>query len=221
MDSVSLPPQPSVDPAAATDRMFTGLVEATAAVSELLDCGPGKRLVIAAPRAFGRVEVGDSVAVNGCCLTVVACVVDGHHCRLAFEAGEETLNRTNLGELEVTSVVNLERSLRVGDRVGGHFVTGHIDCVGTVRSRNDDGDWATFWFDVPAPWRSHLASKGSIAIDGVSLTIVAVDECGLSVAAIPHTLGNTTLGGRLAGECVNVETDVLAKYVERSLDGTK
>ncbi len=200
--------------------MFTGLVEATAPVSELRECGPGKRLTVAAPPTFADAIVGDSIAVNGCCLTVVDCQVGEPNCGLAFEAGEETLSRTNLGELRGGSIVNLERSLRVGERLGGHFVTGHIDCVGTVRQRRDDGDWSTFWFDIPADWRSHLASKGSIAIDGISLTIVDVDETGLSVAAIPHTLAETTLGTRIQGQRVNVETDVLAKYVQRSLRGS-
>jgi len=136
----------------------------------------------------------------------------------AFDAGEETLGRTNLGVLKATDKVNLERSLRVGDRMGGHFVTGHIDCLGTLRSRDDSGDWSTIWFQIPGEWAHHLASKGSIAVDGISLTLVEVTNESFSVALIPHTLENTTLGMRAIGDSVNLETDVLAKYVERAVN---
>jgi riboflavin synthase len=161
------------------------------------------------------VKLGDSIAINGCCLTAIS--LDGKV--IGFQAGEETLRKTNLGELNVGSKVNLERSLKVGDRMGGHFVTGHIDGLGRLRDKQLQGDWAYYYFDVPEPLRLHLASKGSIAVDGISLTVVDVDSQGFSVALIPHTLQATTLGVRNVGDQVNLETDVLAKYVARQLQG--
>ena len=160
---------------------------------------------------MGPVRVGGSVAINGCCLTVV----EAPPGEWAFEAGPETLRRTNLGELNEGSLVNLERSLAVGDLLGGHFVTGHVDGVGTVGRRDDDGDWTTMWFRYPAALAGQLASKGSIAVDGVSLTLVDVEADQFSVALIPHTLQVTTLGRRQVGDRVNLESDLLAKYVER------
>jgi len=146
-------------------------------------------------------------------LTVVAANAN----QLSFQAGEETLGRTNLGLLKTGSKLNMERSLRCGDRLGGHFVTGHIDGLGTLDSRNDEGDWSTFWFQAPPELMRQMASKGSIAVDGVSLTLVNVEHSRFSVALIPHTLTVTTLGELKAGATVNLETDVLAKYVERQL----
>jgi riboflavin synthase len=153
------------------------------------------------------------VALNGCCLTCVA--VDNG--LLSFEAGSETLSRTNLGDLVAGSQVNVERSLAVGDLLGGHFVTGHVDAVGTVDSRNDDRGWSTFWFRFPPQLRRQMAAKGSIAVDGVSLTLVEVEPTRFSVALIPHTLANTTLGLASVGARVNLETDLLAKYVEQQI----
>jgi len=193
--------------------MFTGLVESLAEVADIVPEPPGVRLVIREPQMVGEAAVGDSIALNGCCLTVVA--VEGE--RLAFQAGDETLSRTNLGELKPGSVVNLERSLKLGDEIGGHLVTGHIDGLGTVDRRIDDADWCTMWFRFPPALAGQIASKGSIAVDGVSLTLVDVEAERFSVALIPHTLTVTTLGRRQIGDRVNLETDVLAKYVERQL----
>jgi riboflavin synthase len=193
--------------------VFTGLVESLAAVAEIIAEPPGVRLVIREPRIAKEAAIGASIALNGCCLTVVA--VDGE--RLAFQAGEETLSRTNLGELQPGSMVNLERSLKLGDEIGGHLVTGHIDGVGTVDRRIDDADWCTMWFRFPSVLAGQIASKGSIAVDGVSLTLVDVEDNRFSVALIPHSLTVTTLGRRQIGDRVNLETDVLAKYVERQL----
>jgi riboflavin synthase len=193
--------------------MFTGLVEALVTVIELQAEPPGVRLTIEAPPSIDDVQVGDSIALNGCCLTVVAANAN----QLSFQAGEETLGRTNLGLLKTGSKLNMERSLRCGDRLGGHFVTGHIDGLGTLDSRNDEGDWSTFWFQAPPELMRQMASKGSIAVDGVSLTLVNVEHSRFSVALIPHTLTVTTLGELKAGATVNLETDVLAKYVERQL----
>jgi riboflavin synthase len=193
--------------------MFTGLVENMADVVEVVPEPPGVRFVIHHANFSGSTKIGDSIALNGCCLTVVN--VDGD--RLTFQAGEETLSRTNLGELAAGSVVNYERSLRLGDEMGGHLVTGHIDAVGIVDRRDDDTQWCTMWFRVPPALATQMASKGSIAVDGVSLTLVDVEADRFSVALIPHTLSLTTLGRRQVGDRVNLETDVLAKYVQRAV----
>lgn len=193
--------------------MFTGLVQSLAQVRDLQAAGPGVRLTVHDPVLAQQRRLGDSVAVNGCCLTVVAC--DGAD--LGFDAGQETLSRTNLGRLQPGDRVNLEASLRLGEELGGHLVTGHVDGVGTVAERIDDADWCTMWFAAPASLMGQLASKGSIAVDGVSLTLVDVVENRFSVALIPHTLQVTTLGFRRVGDPVNLETDLLAKYVQRQL----
>jgi len=194
--------------------MFSGIVEARGTVVNLIPEPPGCRLVIRHPQIVPQVKVADSISVNGCCLTVIA--VDGD--TMAFQAGPETLSRTNLGDLRPGSLVNLERALAVGDRLGGHFVSGHIDGVGTLLSREDHGDWSFFWFQVPRSLARHMAPKGSIAVDGVSLTIVDSEPERFSVALIPYTLAVTTLGPLKVGDKVNLETDILAKYVERLLE---
>jgi len=193
--------------------MFTGLVQSLADVEEIVSDGPGVRLTIADGIAAQSAAVGDSIAINGCCLTVVAVEED----RLRFEAGAETLERTTLGELVTGNRVNIEAALRVGDALGGHLVSGHIDGVGVIDERIDDAEWSTVWVRVPNDLTRQMASKGSVAIDGVSLTLVDVDDERFSVALIPHTLKVTTLGQRNIGDRVNLETDVLAKYVERQL----
>jgi riboflavin synthase len=196
--------------------MFTGLVQSLAEVAEISSEPPAARLTIREAQIAAQAKMGDSIAINGCCLTVIAIQGD---C-LAFQAGEETLSRTNLGELTPGSMVNLEQSLRAGDAIGGHYVTGHIDAVGTVHSRHDDADWCTMWFHAPAAQLAQMASKGSVAVDGVSLTLVEVEADKFSVALIPHTLSMTTLGTYRVGDRVNIETDVLAKYVQRQLTVT-
>jgi riboflavin synthase len=196
--------------------MFTGIVQSLAKVEAIVPQPPGVRLVIADPLTAQRAAVGDSIAVNGCCLTVVS--VD-EEC-FAFEAGPETLARTNLGQLMPGDRVNLETSLKVGDELGGHLVTGHIDAVGTIDARVDDAQWSTVWIRVPGDLTRQMASKGSVAVDGVSLTLVDVEDHRFSVALIPHTLHVTTLGTRQPGDRVNLETDVLAKYVQRQMQGT-
>ncbi len=196
--------------------MFTGLVQSLAEVADVVAEPPGVRLVICEPQIAVQSKLGNSIAINGCCLTVVA--VEGD--RLSFQAGEETLSRTNLGELIPGCMVNLEPSLRAGDPLGGHYVTGHIDAVGAVDARHDDADWCTMWFRAPAAQLAQMASKGSVAIDGVSLTLVEVEAERFSVALIPHTLAMTTLGRRTVGDRVNIETDVLAKYVQRQVRGS-
>ncbi len=189
--------------------MFTGLIEALGTVREQTASGAGSRLVIAEPGIAGELRLGESVAVNGVCLTVVAHDTE----TFAFEVGPETLARTNLCELSVEDRVNLERSLRVGDRLGGHFVQGHVDGVGRVERHLPQGEWLTVWFSCPAELAAQMVSKGSVAVDGVSLTLVDVEANGFSVALIPHTLEHTTLGFKKPGAAVNLETDVLAKCV--------
>jgi riboflavin synthase len=153
-------------------------------------------------------SVGDSIAVNGCCLTVV----DLGPGWWAADAVDETLDRTNLGELRAGDPVNLERPLAAGGRLGGHLVQGHVDGVGRVTRVAPDLE-----VEVPDSLRTYLVEKGSVAVDGVSLTVVEVTSTGFSVAIIPHTLASTTLGRRMPGDAVNLEADVIAKYVERLL----
>ncbi len=196
--------------------MFTGLVETQATIDDLVAEGAGRRLIIQRPPPFDDCQIGDSIAVNGCCLTIVE-MSDRH---LSFQAGEETLSRTNLGRLTVGSKVNLERAMRLSDRVGGHLVTGHVDAVGTVSRRVDDSDWSKFYFNAPAWLMRQMVSKGSITVDGTSLTLVDVTDSEFSVALIPHTLQVTTLGTLRPGSEVNLETDLLAKYVQRQLETT-
>lgn len=197
--------------------MFTGLVEEKGSLVSVsksaVEAGDTSDLTIQAEICSQNAEIGDSICVNGCCLTVVK--LDGQS--MTFQAGSETLSKTNLGDLKPGDPVNLERSLAVGDRMGGHYVTGHVDAVATVAERVDDGQWATFWFAVPPELTKQMANKGSVTIDGISLTLVEVLEDRFSVALIPHTLDVTTLGSRNVGDLVNIETDLLAKYVQQQL----
>jgi riboflavin synthase len=194
--------------------MFSGIVEALGTLAELRSEPPGCRLIIRHPKIAAETTVADSISVNGCCLTVVEVSGD----TFGFQAGPETLSRTNLGDLKPGSPVNLERALAVGARLGGHFVSGHIDGLGSLLRRDDYGDWSTFWFSVPRALARQMASKGSIAVDGVSLTIVDSEPERFSVALIPYTLAVTTLGPLQVGGKVNLETDILAKYVQRLVE---
>jgi len=194
--------------------MFSGIVESLGIVTEIRSEPPGCLLVVSDPVVAPYTKVADSVSVNGCCLTVVEADSDV----IAFQAGPETLARTNLGELVKGSQVNLERALKVDNRLGGHFVSGHIDGVGTLIERKDEGEWSTFRFEIPRELSLQMASKGSITIDGVSLTIVDSETEQFSVALIPFTLGVTTLGKLQVGGKVNLETDILAKYVQRLVE---
>jgi riboflavin synthase len=192
--------------------MFTGLVQALGTVSRVEPDGHGgRRLAVSDPQIAPLLALGESVAVNGACLTVVR--RDG--VEFHFEAGPETLAKTNLGRLGVGDRVNLERALRVGDSLGGHFVTGHVDAVGEITARERAGEWETVWFGFPPGWDELLVNKGSVAIDGVSLTVVNVEAGRLSVMLIPHTLAHTTLGFKPAGAAVNLEFDLLAKHVRK------
>lgn len=189
--------------------MFTGLVrEIGRVVSFGTVADGGARLLIESQL---EAAIGDSVAINGCCLTVV----DGDRRTLAFDAVPETLSRTTLGRLAVGAGVNLEPALRAGEALGGHIVQGHVDGVGAVRSVEPEGDGHRIWVDVPEDVLRYCVEKGSVAVDGVSLTVAALDEAGFAVALVPHTLAVTTLGSLAPGAEVNLEVDVLAKYVER------
>ena len=194
--------------------MFSGIIEALGTIVELRQEPPGCRLIVREPTIAAETKVADSICVNGCCLTVVEREGDA----FGFQAGPETLARTNLGELVPGSRVNLERALAVSDRLGGHFVSGHIDGVGTLVSREDCGDWSKFWLSVPRALAVQMAGKGSIAVDGVSLTIVDSEPDRFSIALIPFTLSVTTLGLLQPGGKVNLETDILAKYVQRLVE---
>lgn len=196
--------------------MFTGLVEGQGTIRGIRPEGSAIRLEVEAPeRLSGDCKIGDSVAINGCCLTVV----DIRGPQWTFEAGAETLSKTNLSGLAAGDSVNLERSLPVNGRLGGHFVQGHVDGVGTVERIERDGEWIYQWFRVPDELTRQMVAKGSIAVDGVSLTLVDVERDRFSVALIPHTLDVTTLGRRSVGDAVNIETDILGKYVHKLLEG--
>lgn len=192
--------------------MFTGLVECVGRIVALEREAAGRRLVIAPPPFASELSLGDSVAINGCCLTVVSQDGRGIH----FQAGPETLQKTNLGELTVGSAVNLERALAANGRFGGHIVQGHVDGVGRIAERVRDGEWETFWIHA-GPLASQMVPKGSVTVDGISLTVVQVTSDSFSIALIPHTLEVTTLGEKQAGATVNLETDILGKYVLKYL----
>jgi riboflavin synthase len=172
----------------------------------------GRHLTIAAPFAI-ELTLGESIAVNGACLSAVELTPDAFR----VQAGPETLRRTNLGELQPGDRVNLERSLRLGDRLGGHLVYGHVDGVGRIAARQPQGDWETVWFAAAADLVAPMVPKGSVAVDGVSLTLVDVAADRFSVALIPLTLAATTLGFKPVGAAVNVETDLFGKYVWKYL----
>jgi riboflavin synthase len=197
--------------------MFTGLVEALGTVVRAEADGAGGCRLTVANALAAELALGESVAVNGACLTVVTRDAGS----FAFQLAPETLGRTNLGGLAVGDRVNLERALRLADRLGGHLVQGHIDGVGHVAERRRQGDWETVWFSCPPNLAAQMVSKGSVAVDGISLTLVDVAPDRFSVALIPHTLANTTLGFRPIGAPVNLETDLLAKYVWKCLEGWK
>ena len=203
--------------------MFTGLIEGLGSVVRLEDESAGVRIIVAPPKSMLSAEIdkslptqcGDSVAINGCCLTVVS-IEDNVW---SFQAGRETLSKTNLGRLAAGDLVNLERSLPANGRLGGHFVQGHVDGLGTVDQLDREGEWVTMGFQVPSSIGGMMVSKGSVAVDGISLTIVTAESTRFTVALIPHTLSATTLGHRSIGQSVNIETDILGKYAKQFLKG--
>jgi len=196
--------------------MFTGIVEELGTVVSVTPVADGARVVIAATTVLGDAHLGDSIAVNGCCLTVVE-LRDG---RWAADAVTETLDRTALGRLATGDRVNLERPVRVEDRLGGHIVQGHVDGVGELVAREALPDGSTrMRFAVPDRLLRYVVEKGSITLDGISLTVAAVADAAsaVEIAVIPYTLAVTTLGPKAPGDPVNIEVDVLAKHVERLL----
>ena len=193
--------------------MFTGLIREVGRVVSVDGGADGIRVEIEAPATARRAQLGESVAIDGVCLTVVA--VDGD--RFAFEAVPETLARTALATLEAGSRVNVEPALRAGEPLGGHYVQGHVDGVASVRSVEAEGDGRRIWFDATPGVLRYVVEKGSVSVQGTSLTVAGLDDAGFAVALIPHTLEETTLGDLGPGDRANIEVDLLAKYVEKLL----
>jgi riboflavin synthase len=194
--------------------MFTGLVEVTGTVISVRNTGNGIRLSIKPPTDF-EVQLGDSISVNGVCLTVTK-----HNGDISFDVSPETLRSTNLGTLKTGDRVNLERALRLSDRLGGHIVTGHIDGTGSIREKKQAGEYTFYTFESPPEILKYIVKKGSVAVDGISLTVVEVDNRSFSVAIIPHTLAATNIGDKNVGDMVNLEVDIIGKYVEKFLNRT-
>jgi riboflavin synthase len=198
--------------------MFTGIVEELGTIRAVVPNATGAQLEIEATEVLEDAHIGDSIATNGCCLTVVALNAGS----FVVDAVQETLARTRIGELRVGDRVNLERSVRLADRLGGHLVQGHVDGVGTLIGREVQADGSLLVRITAAPEvLRYVVYKGSIAVDGISLTVAALDETSFSIALIPHTQAVTTIGFAKIGDRVNLEVDVLAKYVERLLSGER
>ena len=194
--------------------VFTGLVQTRGTVRSVGESPQARRLTIASDLAMEHLALGASVAVSGVCLTVVSAQAG----RFAVDVAFETLRRTTFERVGIGSEVNLEPSLRMGDPLGGHLVSGHVDGVGSLRSSRERGQARELWFDMPAELLRFVAPKGSVCVDGVSLTVNEVDTGGFMVGVIPHTLEVTTLGSRRVGDPVNLEVDIIARYVARLLD---
>jgi riboflavin synthase len=206
--------------------VFTGIVEEVGTVSVREDQTDAARLHIRARKVLEDVALGDSIAVNGVCLTVTDVRADGVDTVWSTDVMAETLGRSSLGKVEAGDRVNLERAVTAHTRLGGHLVQGHVDGVGTVLSRTPSQHWEVVRFALPAQIAQYVVEKGSITVDGVSLTVSAVSsatdpEPWFEVSLIPTTLRDTTLGGRAPGDLVNLEVDVIAKYVERLLGGRR
>jgi len=194
--------------------VFTGIVRDVGRLLRVDARGPGRRLAVATALDASDFELGESIAVNGVCLTVAAVASSSS---FEADASPETLRRSNLGDLRVGDLVNLERALRPVDRLGGHFVLGHVDGRGRMSGKRAEGEFWVLTFTAPPPVMRYLVEKGSVAVDGVSLTISSVGEGSFSIAVIPHTLGRTNLPARGVGDSVNIEVDILGKYVEKLL----
>ncbi len=193
--------------------MFTGIIEEVGTVSRYENRGRLGHFVIRADKVFDDLKVGDSISISGACQTVTELSLN----TFAFDSVEETLRKTTLGSLAVGSNVNLERSLRLGDRLGGHLLSGHVDGVGEILSRTGQPGNVVLKVKVPEKLSKYIAEKGSIGIDGLSLTVVSVSGAILSVSLIPYTLKSTTLGNVKPGYRVNIEVDMIARYLESLL----
>ena len=193
--------------------MFTGIVEAMGKVTNIVNGPDSAQLTIQSAGFFSDIKLGDSIAVNGCCLTAVTNTAD----QFTVDVMKQTLALTNIGSLEIGSVVNLEKAMKVSDRLGGHIVQGHVDSTATLAAINQGADWYELVFNVPNNYLKYMQAQGSITINGVSLTIAKLsdEDKQLSVWLIPETLKRTNLSVLQVGDVVNLEVDVLAKYVER------
>jgi riboflavin synthase len=195
--------------------MFTGIIEEMGSVKALRRDAGSAQLTIFATTVLGNTALGDSICVNGVCLTVV----DIGRSEFSADVANETLKVTGLGELQGGQKVNLERALQLSARIGGHLVTGHVDAVGRIREKRQEGNSWRVFIEAPETALRYIIKKGSVAVDGISLTVADVDRTGFSIAMIPHTAKLTTLGFKSAGDSVNLETDIIGKYVERLLSG--
>ncbi|HET6365308.1 MAG: riboflavin synthase [Nitrospirota bacterium] len=195
--------------------MFTGIIEEMGSVKALRREAGSARLTISASTVLGSTALGDSICVNGVCLTVV----DMGRSEFSADVAYETLKVTDLGELQGGQKVNLERALQLSARIGGHLVTGHVDAVGRIRDKRQEGNSWRLFIETPETALRYIIKKGSVAVDGISLTVADVDKTGFSIAMIPHTAKLTTLGFKSVGDSVNLETDIIGKYVERLLSG--
>ena len=193
--------------------MFTGIIEGLGTINTVRTADRGRRLVVVADFQLENTRIGDSLAVNGACLTAVT--VSGK--RFEVDVSPETLQATTLGSAKAGERVNLERALRLSDRIDGHLVAGHIDGMGVIKDRQAVGNATVVTVGVPQPLSRYLIQKGSVAVDGISLTINECDDTGFTVSIIPHTGQWTTIGFKKVGEPVNIETDMIGKYVERFL----
>ena len=191
--------------------MFTGIIECLGTITELRQSGQGKRLALEADFVLDHTKIGDSISVSGACLTVVA--IEGKCIKV--DVSPETLARTTLGRSKIGDRVNLERALRLSDRIDGHLVSGHIDGMGTIKHKKNTGNAIIITIGVPESLSRYMIKKGSVAVDGISLTINNLGLDGFDVSIIPHTAKLTTIGFNKVGDLVNIETDMIGKYVER------
>jgi riboflavin synthase len=195
--------------------VFTGIVEEMGNIKVLRHGAGGARITISASTVLDNTVLGDSISVNGVCLTVV----DIRNKEFSADVAVETLKVTTLGDLKIGEKVNLERALQFSARIGGHLISGHVDGVGRIREKREEGNGWRIFIDAPESLLRYVIKKGSISIDGISLTVADVDKTGFSIAMIPHTAKLTTLGFKSAGDSVNLEGDIIGKYVERLLSG--
>jgi riboflavin synthase len=199
--------------------MFTGIVEAMGTVAEVINGPDSAQLTIKSPTFFSDIKLGDSIAVNGCCLTAVTNTAD----QFSVDVMKQTLALTNIGQLKVGDTVNLEKAMKISDRLGGHIVQGHVDTLAKLSAINEGADWYELVFTVPKSYLKYLQPQGSVTLNGVSLTVAKLDDAAasLSVWLIPETLKRTNLSQLQVGTEVNLEVDVLAKYVERIMKASQ